>query len=235
LDVVLDPGAVRAMLSWPLFSITSYRMLSGLKRQGINPRTVIDVGANVGQFAVATTKIFPQAQVHSVEPYLDCFERLRDNVKDLANVKVYPIALGEEEGEVQLHLNSHSHSNSILGLAEGHRAAFPGAVEIGTVTVKLTTLDNVFGSMELSPPVLLKLDVQGYEAMVLGGGTETLKRVDHVILEASFKPMYAGEALFIELVRRMENHGFRFSRPAGSLADPATGEILQMDALFERQ
>jgi len=59
-------------------------------------------------------------------------------------------------------------------------------------------------------------------------------RVEYVVLEASFKPMYEGEMLFMDIVRLMEGYGFSFLRPVGLLSDPRTGEIIQMDALFSR-
>ena len=234
LRVMIEPGAIGALASWPHFSLTSFKLVSDLLRQGIVPATVIDVGANVGQFAVAAAKLFPKARVHSFEPAPDSVDELRSNVSTLANVTIYPIALGESEGSVELHINSHNHSNSILRLAEGHRAAFPDAREIGTVAVKLSTLDEVFRNVELPAPVLLKLDVQGYEAMALRGGKETLKRIDYAVLEASLKPMYEGEVLLLDLVHMMEDFGFDFRRPIGSLANPETGEVLQMDVLFGR-
>jgi hypothetical protein len=100
--------------------------------------------------------------------------------------------------------------------------------------VKKQFEDKVFNAITLEPPVLLKLDVQGYESTTLRGGRDTLKRVDYVILEASFKPMYEGEMLFMDIVRLMEEYGFQFLRPVGWLSEPKTGEILQMDALFKR-
>ena len=50
----------------------------------------------------------------------------------------------------------------------------------------------------------------------------------------SFKPMYEGELLFMDLARVIEEEGLRFARPVGWLSAPGTGEILQMDALFVR-
>jgi FkbM family methyltransferase len=234
IKIVLEPGAVRALARWPKFSLTSFKMVSDLARQGIIPRTVIDVGANVGQFAVAAAMVFPNAAIHTFEPDPKSVERLRANTSSLRNVTIYPIGLGDSEGTVELRVNSHSLSSSILQLATAHRAAFPEAREIGTVTVKLSTLDSIFSQIELATPVLLKLDVQGYEAMTLRGGTETLKRVQYAVLEASLKPMYDGEVLFLDLVHMMEGFGCTFLRPIGSLANPATGEVLQMDVLFGR-
>jgi len=226
------PDAWVALLSWPKFSATSFRMVSSLMRQGIIPRTVIDVGANVGQFAVACAKIFSGVTIHSFEPLPGCVERLKRNVARLRDVHVYPLALGAEGGEVTMHINSHSHSSSILALGERHRRAFPGAREIGDIKVKMSTLDLEMKSMSLERPVLLKLDVQGYETLVLEGAAETLDKVDYVLLEASFRPMYQGEGAFMDIAKTMEDRGFEFLRPVGWLSDPHNGEVLQIDALF---
>ncbi len=204
LSLLESASSIKELITWPKFSITSYTLVSGLVKQGILPRTVLDVGANVGQFAVAAAKLFPDARVHSFEPLPNCAERLRENVSKLGNVAVYPFALGASEGEVTFHVNSHSHSSSVLPLARAHRDAFPDARETQVIKAKVSTLDRVFADVEFRSPVLLKLDVQGYEAQTLRGGVETLKRIDYVVLEASFKPMYEGELLFMDLVRMME-------------------------------
>lgn len=224
--------ALHSLLNWPKFSLTSFAMISQLMRQGVSPKTVIDVGANVGQFAVASAKLFPNVCVHSFEPNPACANLLSNHVKSLRNVLVYPIALGDKDGEIAFHVNSHSHSSSILPLTKNHLEAFPNAREVSSIQVKVSTLDRVFSGVGLVKPVLLKLDVQGYEAQALRGAADTLKRVDYVVLEASFKPMYEGEMLFMDVVHLMEGYGFSFSRPIGWLPDPHTGEIIQMDALF---
>lgn len=234
LELICSPLMLHSVLLWPKFSVTSFKMISDLARQGVLPKTVIDVGANVGQFAVASAKLFPNVYVHSFEPNPECVVLLSKHVASLGNVSVYPIALGDEAGELDFHVNSHSHSSSILPLAESHRDAFPDAREVNTIKVKVSTLDAVFAGIEFIAPVLLKLDVQGYEAQALRGAVDTLKRVDYVVLEASFKPMYQGEMLFMDIVRLMEGYGFSFLRPVGLLPDPHTGEIIQMDALFQR-
>jgi FkbM family methyltransferase len=226
--------AVKAMAAWPRFSVTSYVMISDLVRQGVLPRIVIDVGANVGQFAVASAKLFPGVLVHSFEPHPDCVLQLRRNVQSLGNVAVYPVAIGEKEGEIDFHLNAHSHSSSVLALGENHQKAFPEAREVSTIRVRMTTLDQILANVALSGPVLLKLDVQGYEAQVLRGCPELLQRVDYLVVEVSFKPMYQGETLFMDIVRMVDTFGFHFLRPVGWLTDSRTGEIIQMDALFAR-
>jgi FkbM family methyltransferase len=235
LTLAEDMGTIRALLTWPKFSVTSYFMVTRLLKQGIAPRTVIDVGANVGQFAVASAKLFSGVRVHSFEPVPGCVEELRKNVAGLKGVTVYPLALGEKAGEARLRVNAYTHASSFLPITRMHREAFPKVRESGEVPVEVSTLDRVFSGVELPGPVLLKLDVQGYEEQVIWGGAETLRRVDYVVLEASFRRMYEGEPLFADLMRLMEDHGFRFERPVGWLTAPGNGEVLQMDALFARE
>lgn len=189
----------------------------------------------MGQFAVASAKLFPDVRVHSFEPVPDCAAELRKTVAGLETVTVYPLALGEEAGEARLRVNAYTHASSFLPVTRTHRETFPEVRESGEVSVEVSTLDLVFAGVELRGPVLLKLDVQGFEADVIRGGPETLKRVDYVVLEASFRRMYEGEPLFTEIVRLMEDHGFGFKRPVGWLTAPGTGEVLQMDALFARR
>jgi hypothetical protein len=77
--------------------------------------------------------------------------------------------------------------------------------------------------------------VQGYEPQVLEGAAATLKRVDYVLMETSFRPMYDGEKTFMEMVRMMERSNFDFLRPIAWLSDPKSGEVLQADLLFTKR
>lgn len=233
--IPLSLALVQGLLGWPKFSVTSFTMISNLRRQGIIPKTVIDVGANAGQFAVAAAKLFGDVEVHSFEPHPECVQQLRKNVASLPNIHVYAVPLGRSEAAAEFYLNSHTHSSSFLHLSQNHRSAFPHAEEVNTLKVRMTSLDAVFGEKRLAGPVLLKLDVQGYEGEVLAGGAKVLRAIDYVVLEASLKPMYEGEMLFTELLKVMEGHGFSFLRPIGMLSDPRNGEVLQLDALFQRR
>jgi FkbM family methyltransferase len=230
-----EPRAIVAMLAWPIFAMSAYSLVKKIFRQGLSPKTIIDVGSNTGQFAYAAAKTFPNAKIYSFEPDPGCVEQYRRNTRKLANVSIRPLALGEKQGEVDFHVNAKSFSSSILPLAEAHRDAFPSAKETHRVVVQMSTLDDELNGISLEPPVLLKLDVQGYESLVLRGANKVLSKIDHVLLEASFKPMYEGEALFLEVVSLMDKAGFEFLRPVDWLTDPRTGEVLQADALFVRR
>ncbi|NMB87349.1 MAG: FkbM family methyltransferase [Chloroflexi bacterium] len=234
LALLEDPGALRAWLSWPKFSFTAYRMCTRLARQDVRPRTVLDVGANVGQFAVAAAHIFPGVQVISFEPEPASFARLQGNIRRLPQVEAHALAVGDLPGQVEFHVNAYSPSSSILPLGETHRQAFPFAREADLIRVTQVRLDDFLAGREFRPPVLMKIDVQGYEDHVLRGAARTLACSDYVLMETSFSPLYQGEQAFRQVLERMEALGFSFLRPLDFVDHPHTGEILQMDALFRR-
>ena len=227
-------GMLTAAARWPVFSRTSQRMVGDLARQGLRPDTVIDVGANRGQFAVAALQTWPACTVHSFEPLPSMADHLNGLVTRYSGrYRVTPSAVGSEPGSATLNVNRHHQSSSLLALDRRHRAAFPDATPTDTVDVPVTTLDEELSSDGLAGRSLLKVDVQGFEREVLLGAARVLGDFDHVILEASFQPMYADEWTFRDIEAFLRDRGFRFVRPVGSLRDPATGEYLQIDALFE--
>jgi FkbM family methyltransferase len=234
LEIFTDYGALKGLITWPKFSITSYKMLTELRRQDLTFGVIIDVGANVGQFAIAATKVFPNAQIYSFEPQSKCCAQLRTNVKNSPNIEVFDYALGSESKPLSLNINRYSHSSSFLETTEAHDNAFPNTKEVGIEEVRVERLDKIASSIQFQSPCLLKLDVQGFELAVIEGAKNVLDNIDYVILEASFKPLYEGEKLFLDLVLEMSRIGYRLLRPIGFLRDPLTAEILQADVLFAR-
>src|ERR1700722_5793247 len=100
--LLLNPAGLKASFTWPVFSVTSFEMVANLVRRGIAPSTIIDVGANIGQFTIAAAKAFPCAHIHSFEPLPDCTTILRRNVSRLKYVTVHSMALGEYEGQTTM-------------------------------------------------------------------------------------------------------------------------------------
>jgi len=231
LDILLDPKALKAALTWPAFAMSSFKMVSALVRQGARPRTVIDVGAHLGQFAFAAASIFGNPNIYCIEPNPEAADSLKRRA--LPNMHVLNLAAGETIGRTTLRVNSHSDSSSILALGQRHLEAFPFAREVRAVEVEMSTLDAI--SFDLVPPVLLKLDVQGYESKVLAGAPKLLRRCDYVVIEMSMEPLYEGEVPFAEMLPLMRSYGYRFVREVGALKHPRSGAALQIDGFFRRE
>jgi hypothetical protein len=119
-------------------------------------------------------------------------------------------------------------------MADLHREAFPWTAGSTTIEVPLETLDRLAEKLQLASPVLLKIDVQGAELKVLGGARATLRKIDHVLVEASFAPLYEGQPPFDQLYRFLHDEGYRMSGVWDTLLSPVDGSVLQSDLLFSR-
>jgi FkbM family methyltransferase len=234
LTTALAPGGFKAMRTWRPFSLTAFQMMQRLRTEPIEFRTIIDGGANAGQFARAALMTYPDATLVAFEPLPDIANTLAKNLSDLGRATVVVSALGRESGTLTFHRNAYSLSSSALPLHDNHKAAFPKAIESETVEVPVGRIDDLLEPFTLEAPSLLKLDLQGFEIPALDGAPDTLAMVDYVLVETAFKPLYQGEALFPELHAYLKDRGFRFLRPLDVLEDP-DGTIVQMDALFVRE
>lgn len=147
------------------------------------------------------------------------------------NVRV--TAVGDSVGTATFHVNRDPQVSSLLPLGEDRIESFPDSRVIEEITVPVTTLDVLFDGVTLAEPILLKIDVQGFEDRVIAGAGVFLKRVQWVLMEVSFSKLYEGERDFETIVSLLKAHGFRFVRPMNFHISPKTGEIIEMDALFE--
>lgn len=202
--------------------------------QSLGIRGVVDAGASIGQFASVARTAFPRARIVSFEPLPDCFAVLTRRFRRDARFQAIQSALGAVNEEREMQRSAYSPSSSLLSMADRHRAAFPGTVRSSPVRVQVRRLDDALEDIALEAPLLLKLDVQGFELEVLKGAPRTLERCGLILLEASLQPLYAGEPLFASIHGYLGERGFALSGLSGSLRDPRDGRPLQVDALFER-
>ena len=88
--------------------------------------------------------------------------------------------------------------------------------------------------LDVKTPVLLKLDVQGYEKQVLLGARDFVKEyVDHIVFETSFVPLYADQPLFDEMHGFVKELGYDFVGPVGFHQGKDLA-IIEMDVLYRR-
>ena len=196
------------------------------------PRTVLDVGANRGQFALFALRRFPRARLICFEPLARPAGVLRRVVNGRADV--HEVALAAASGTAGMHLTRKDDSSSLLPVTEQQVHAFPGSREVASVEVPVRRLDECVDPARLARPCLMKIDVQGGELDVLRGCGEVLRSVDELIVECSFTELYAGQALADDVIRELRAAGFRLHGVA-SRTDAADGRPLQADMVFGRE
>ena len=197
-------------------------------------RTVLDIGASVGDSAVLIRAFFPDAVIHSFEPLPECYAVLQSCLND-DRFYAHNFALGDKNGEFEFYRNEHTPSSSFLNIKEAHTRAFPYTAMTDRVTVQVKRLDDIWESLKISPRAMLKIDVQGYESSVLLGADGSLDQVAAIIIEVSFIELYDNQVLFHDIYEMLTSRGFRYMSDVHRIDDPNTGMPLQANALFIRE
>jgi FkbM family methyltransferase len=197
-------------------------------------RTILDIGANTGQFAATLRASFPSADIHSFEPLETSYRVMSRATSGDSKLKVYRTALGDREGTIEMFAHNFTPSSSVLRMTQLHKEAFGGTSACSVQTVPLTTLDKWAEDHPVSEPMLIKIDVQGYERQVIRGGAKTVRLAAVLVVEVAFTALYEGQCLFPEVYDDLRSAGFEFTGMLGNSFHPGTGQILQGDAVFMR-
>lgn len=200
--------------------------------QDFEIKTVIDIGANYGQFALMINQIIPDADIYSFEPVYDSFKKLTENVKHIRNIKCFNFALGDSNNKSIIYHNEFSASSSLLKIGAVHIKAFPHTKNYFEEEIEVKTFDSLESQILFNPRVLMKIDVQGYELNVLCGAMALLEKVDIIIIETSFYELYEKQPLFNDIYNFLSKRGFFFYGNLEQSIDKYDGKILQADSIF---
>ena len=195
-------------------------------------KTVLDLGANTGQFAKDVRSISKDIQIYSFEPLPQCYKDLNILFKNDGKFKSFNFAIGDIEEEKTIHQNEYSPSSSILDLGNLHKQKFPYATKTFDLKIEIKKLDEIFKKLKIEPNLLIKIDVQGYEDKVISGGTETLKSARVVMIENSFMELYSGQPDFDKIYKRLTELGFTYNGSIQQKIDKKTALVISEDSLF---
>jgi len=219
----------------------SYEHYRDLKKQWIldfDIKTILDIGANEGQFARLAREVFPDAKIYSFEPLPDCFAELKNALPGDENFFPFENAIGSREETLEFFRSFHTPSSSFLKMEDLHKEAFPESQEgqsAEPIRVQVKPLDDVLDVENLGKNILVKIDVQGYEMEAIEGAKKILADAKIAILEMSFLNIYEKQPLFHDVYEKMYNLGFRFRGSLAQMLHPVTDEIVQTDAIFVKE
>jgi FkbM family methyltransferase len=139
--------------------------------------TVVDVGANVGTFAIRQAR--RGARVYAFEPNPDCYRRLSRSVVENAMtgaIGVFNYAVGARAGVGTLRVPNNQTALGSLAPVE------PDSVSASAV-VSITCLDQILPALGIEHVDLLKIDTEGAEVDVLEGAPRMLRCTERIIVE----------------------------------------------------
>jgi len=204
-------------------------LLRTMRANGFLPGGIIDIGANAGDWSRMARSVFPGVPLIMVDANPEMAAPLRATVEALgAHAAAIPALLGPaERTDVPFH---------VLGTGS---SVLPELTTFSREVrhLPMTTLDQVVEGPAHTPmcaPLLMKLDVQGFELEVLRGGSRTLGMAEVVILETSVLPYNEGAPTFEDVVAFMRTAGFSVGDFCGQFRRETDHALYITDVCFVR-
>jgi FkbM family methyltransferase len=207
-------------------SIEHIRLLKSL-----DLATIVDIGANRGQFSLVARHCFPAARILAFEPLPQPASRYRTAFANDPQITLHEIAIGPAATSATMHVAAADDSSSLLPIAPLQNSIFAGTREVATATIQVEMLSCRIKDDDLKSPAMLKIDVQGYDLPVLHGCASLLPRFSHVYIECSFVELYMGQALAAEVIDYLYDRGFDL-RGVYNVHYDSHGCAVQADMLF---
>ena len=125
-------------------------------------------------------------------------------------------------------------SSSLLAMEQAHEQAVGDSRYESSEEIEVVSLDDALSDRRpAGRAAYLKVDTQGYEDKVISGASSTLRHCLAVELELSLTPLYENQLLIGEMIELMRASGFHPTHLEPEFNDPGTGELLQVNGLFQ--
>lgn len=219
---------IKALIKGVAASVEHENTFRGLKT---NFRTVIDIGANRGQFAIFCRKNFPYSKIFSFEPLIEPLLKYKKIFNKDRNVSYYAFAIGPEKCESLIHISNRDDSSSLYPISNAQVNYFPKTFEKKARLIQMSPLKNFLSIEDIISPSLLKIDVQGFELSVLKGCTPLISSFRYIYVECSFIELYIGQSYASDIIKYLFDYGFILIGVYNIFYDN-DGKAIQADFLF---
>jgi FkbM family methyltransferase len=218
----IENRAITNMVSFRLAANAYGRLYDA----GFRPNGIIDIGAHYGEWSKDIRRIFPAAPILMVEAKEEERARLTGIAAAIRNASCEITLLGTTARQnVEFHV--HGSGSSIFS----ERSDAPRS----TRQIDMTMLDTVTSRHpELKAPLFVKIDVQGAELEVLGGGSQTLAMAEAVQMEVALLHYNEGAPSANDVIAFMNKAGFAIYDIAGEYR-PLGSALAQLDLIFVRK
>jgi len=187
------------------------------------PKSILDIGANVGQFYNEIKNIFPNSYYYLIEGCESC-----EVVLETLNVDYSICLLSDSEKEVDFYIRKNEPrctGNSIYR----ENTSFYDDDQILIEKKQTKTLSNLLNNQKFD---LIKIDVQGSEIDIINGGLDIIKEAKGILMEVSLMEYNQNAPTKDFVYEYMDNLGFKPVELIGNINHPLTYELIQQDILF---
>lgn len=182
---------------------------------------ILDIGANMGQYACRLNQLVPKGKVFSFEPVLENYRALvkMKSILKLNNVEILKLAVSDKKGKDKIYIPVINKSliDGTQAVLEGNKKTYDN-VNYNIEIVETDTIDNIVEEKNIEKISFIKIDTEGAELRVLKGALGSLKRfkpllqleIGHdntglnLIYEEGYLPFYIFDKKFIEAEKAID-------------------------------
>lgn len=190
---------------------------------------VLDVGANIGQYARSIRRDGYANKIISFEPVKACYDVLRTRAEKDPLWEAHNMAVGNDDSTAHINVSASSVFSSLSTPLPAVTAFDERAKVVKTEEVPICKIDTIYRFSDLR--LYLKIDTQGFEREVLMGATETLPKISAVQVEVGTTQLYDNQPSYLEICALM--HDQQFSVALVLSSEHYQGErLLDVDIVF---
>jgi len=197
-----------------------YEVWNILKLNGFYPYQIFDIGAARGKWTNKMLQIFPNSHFLMVDPLKENESALQRVTNEHPNVTYWSGALGNKDGEMEIHVHSDQTS----------KFASEWGGELRTIPVR--KLDSFISEPFKLNTLAMKIDVQGAELEVLEGASDILMNCKVIQVEVSFRKVYQNAPVAHEIINYFSKKGYRIFDMASAIKRNNDRALLQADMFF---
>jgi FkbM family methyltransferase len=182
---------------WLRSPLSNDGFMMGALTRLIKPGDVIyDIGANIGLYSRFLVQKFQASRVYAFEPAQANRPQLARNLVfgDCSEkVTIMPLAVGDEDGSTEFQVDDiSSHAGTLNAVTHGGASSSRSQYNLPPVseTVQVRRLDSLIRDENMKLPNVMKIDIEGAEAMALRGGMKLLReRGPNLVIELHGAPV----------------------------------------------
>ncbi len=143
----------------------------------LEPRTILDIGANIGTVTAALARLYPLAHIFAFEPLPENFALLKHNTAGLPNVAVFPFGLGARTNH-----QHYTRSDDPQNFGGGGFHGGTGGHTPGGELLRVVAVTEVLGTLGIRSVDVIKIDTEGAEHEILTSFPPAVLRTVSVIV-----------------------------------------------------
>jgi len=163
---------------------------------------IIDIGANIGYYALLESQLASKGQVYAIEPVPENFNLLLKNIElnGCRNISTYNFAIGNVNGFLDMYVYDKCNWSSFTRI--------PDEKIVDIIQVPIMTLDTFIESHVSAHPCFIRMDVEGFEYEILKGSQNTLRSAGPLIICIEMHPQLMSEDKVAECIQLMKDNRF---------------------------